>query len=466
MQKLSFAVICVLIFRVLCSDAPLRAQSTQRADQQWHFRYDLFQMLLEQRGMSTMQPLASALDTPASTTVVLVGELGRVRKEDWSRLSVFVRLGGNALIASDRSIKMPGIGEILEGPVTATREEDRYLEFRDCIRIRNMADDHVVTRGLKEIISNRTGWFSPLDGRTSPTLFQWRAIASLPDRCSPSASNSRPLIIVNEPQTDREGFIVVMSDPSILSNGMMWHAENSTIAIRLSVQLSRGKKTKLSFLFGGQLQAPNPSNQGEKTNGMQKNPPMQNPPMEMPPLPLPQELPETDLSTKLKVANLVLKRVEDSNIFNEALKNQPRNLNLRRYQQILLVSVASAAALVSLFFLFRRVSTGRIPIDSLPHATAFELDASAIADGNRYRPAAFILAREFLTEWTGVYDEETWQRRVKESETDSKHPFKPADLKKLRYVLSIAMPNHVSTLTEREFLSLGKAVQELRKKTS
>ncbi len=256
--------------------------------------------------------------------------------------------------------------------------------------------------------------------------------------------------------------MVIMADSSILTNGMLWHGDNAIFAIRISELLSRGKKTRMSFVADGRVLPSYKSRIDPTTPNMDSNKANEQS------LPSLQELPNTDLETKLQIANHVLKSVADSNILNEAMANQPRPVNARGYTLAVLALAAVACVLLVLAYLIRHVPalSGRQPI--IPHLSAFQMDSSLKQRHAQYGPAAFILAREFCKECSGNFGETLnlgkteWRNKATRFHHSGAIPNDKAFREKLEYVRSFEISNLVPRVSEKEFLKLGKTIHELR----
>ena len=248
----------------------------------------------------------------------------------------------------------------------------------------------------------------------------------------------------------------LVADTSLLTNGMIWHGDNATFAIRVAEALGRGERTQLTFLADGRVLAsyrdrmlPPPSTANQNPMNSQSTPQLQN-------------LPETDLTTKLLVANQVLKSVADSNILNEAMANQPRPVNARAYTLAILGLATAALTLLLLAYLIRRVPAlfGRQPV--IPHVSAFEIDSGSKQLSSQFGPAAFILAREFCKECSGSSGGRGWKNKATDFQQSGAIPNDKAFREKLEYVRSFEISNLVPKVSEKEFLKLGKTIHELR----
>ena len=328
--------LATLLALVFCTCLQAK-QATPSNEARWHSGCELFQMLIEERGVSNLQSLNASLNSPLTSVVVLTDELRSYPREFWPRLVKFVEKGGSVLIASDQSCLMSGIGEIKQGPVVSRQSEDIYLEHKDCLRIQQLNTEHPLMVGVKQIISNRTGWLVLPSEPSALNPLRWQTIASIPHSSSPVTSRDGPLIVMSDSSTKFAGVMVIVADTSILTNGMLWHGDNAAFAIRLSETLCRGSKTHMTFMSGGQTLS---------TYKDRIEPPK--PSLDSKDLPSPgtAELPSTDLDTALQVVNQVLKSVEDSNILNEAMANQPRPVNPRGYALAVLVMLTVAGVLI------------------------------------------------------------------------------------------------------------------------
>ena len=440
----------------LVSTAALPQGIDSAKDAKWHVGCELFQMLLEERGLTQMQSLESSLMKPKMSVIVLAGDLRTLRVDAWTLIQRFVVSGGNVLIATDQGILMGGIGQFKPGPVVSLDEADQYLDFKDCIRIQDIDQSHPMMRGVDQIVSNRTGWLELQSQSTTSKLFRWKTIASLPENCKPLASSGQPVIAIGSADVEKSGVIALVADTSILSNGMVWHGDNATFAIRVSELLAEGKRSSLSFILDGRvmgnykerLQPSEPRTSSD--DRVDRN------------IPSMQQIPETDLETKLRMANHVLKSVADSNILNEALANQPRPMNARLYTFVVLAILASLAALWCLIYLLRRVPSflARQPV--VPHVSAFQMDARVMNRSSQFGPAAFILAREFCKECSGSSGHRDWKNKATGFQFSKAIPNDTAFREKLEYVRSFEISNLVPRVSEKEFLKLGRTIQELR----
>ena len=161
-----------ILFMLCCATAMSQELPATVEDPQWHFGFELFQMLLEERGLAAESTLDAALAAPQESVIVIVGNLGRISQSTWYRLRRFAEQDGRVLLASDGP---QDVGGFQAGPVTASAAADLYQGFPDCLRIRQISASHSIGTGITEIITNRAGWLSrPQDGPMTWRRRTWR----------------------------------------------------------------------------------------------------------------------------------------------------------------------------------------------------------------------------------------------------------------------------------------------------
>lgn len=384
----SLVVMCVLTLAlttsVLSQESPPVANDVAR-DADWHFRHELFQMLLEERGLSVESSLESALASPQESVVVLFGRQARSQVGDVRKLLPFVDQGGTVLVATDRSAMMGVIASFVAGPVTSDDEATQYQSLPDCLRVTDLDRDHPLMQDVGEVIINRSGWLSLIPSSS----MNWQVVASVPQSCSPRRSRGQPLIAVS--QRKGKGTMIIASDPSLFTNSMLWHGDNAILAIRMSEMLCRDNKRRLAFLIDGQPLASYRSSPllQQSTTASPPNPP--SPRNRRPP-------PKPTWESTLRLANSVIQNVEESNILNEAVINHPRYPNRRLYPLVIFFSLLAVTAL----WLLSKLSDTSAARPPLPKPrmmkTASDIEGDDTEDSLRYGVAAQILAREFCRE--------------------------------------------------------------------
>ena len=430
----------------------------QPASAAWQFRYELFQMLLEERGLVVESSLDAALAAPEESVVVMLGKLNRIQVADPGKLLPFVARGGTVLVACDRAGSMGVTANFVSGLITSEDEATRYQNLPDCLRVSDLDRDHPLIHGVNEIVLNRTGWLSFLPGG----VMQWQTVASVPQNCSPRRSRGQPLMAVGQYDTQRmpdTGTMIVAADPSLFTNSMLWHGDNSVLAIRMSELLCPAGKKRLAFLVEGQ---PQPTYRSSPL--LQESPslsPQQQPPPPMPPYP--QTPPKPTWEQLLRMANAVIQHVEESNILNEAVINHPRYPNARLYPLVILMGLAVITA-VGLLIKLAHTAAAQPPAP-VPRAmqSAHAMEADERQESARYGSAAQMLARDFCFELTGSRVVADWpQVLAVPSLLSSIELTKKPHRHDLVTVVELAVSRSAPHISPRRLQHLGGIMRRLR----
>ena len=214
---------------------------------EWHFRHELFQMLLEERGLKVEGSLDAAVASPQDSVIVVIGKLGRANAAYAEKLSTFAERSGSVLLALDSTASIGGIASFTSTSITSEDLATQYQGHSDCLRVANLERSHPLMKGLNEIIVNRSGWLvlHPSQGMS------WEVLATVPETCSPRRCRGQPLIAASLSGLPDAGTMIVAADPSLLTNSMLWHGDNALFAIRVSELLCRGEKRRLAFIVDG-----------------------------------------------------------------------------------------------------------------------------------------------------------------------------------------------------------------------
>lgn len=445
---LCYAVGWLCAITLPCSRTCAQSADMPATDEEWHFRLDLFQLLLEEQGLTEQLDLDFALAQPRGSVIVVTGAVEK-NMLPWNRLLRFIEDGGTLLLASDKDVSLPGIGRFYTGPVIGTDPSTRYRSFSDCVRVSEITNAEGMFKSVGTIVTNRSTWFLP----ETRGAFQWQTVAQFPRECLPEASRGKPLLALGRPVSGGRGLIVVSADASLLTNGMLWHGDNAVLAIRLASLLSRGDKRQLVFIADGQIL-------GNARDRLPPPPSSSNP--NRPPQAKP---PEPQLSQMLKLVNAVVKEVVDSNVINETLKQQPRNVRAWRYFQLLLV------VLTALFFawaLIKLLTSGTLRPILLRRRrmrSAYELQATVGGDqAGDYRQSAGYLAREFCRQLTGSPSSADWQKYAA-SLSASTSALPGADQRELIRIVDMASRGCRVRMSSADLQQLGKTLAVLRIKT-
>ena len=423
-------------------------------DPHWHFGYEMFQMLLEEQELIPERSWNEALSSPAESVVVVCGDLNQIHPREWLRVRRFVAQGGALLMASERSFEFPGVCNFIHGTAVSGDSRDRYLSFADCLRIRRLNTDDELTKGVREIVVNRTGWLSePTDDS-----LDWRVIASMPAMTLPRASRNQALILAGRDTSASTGLMILVADESLLTNGMLWHGDNAIFAIQLSQVLCKAGRRNLLFVHNG---SPLP--------GYRESPNMQRQESRLPqPLPrldveLPDvELPEPDMQAKLRIANAVLEEVQQSNLVNEVLRDRPRRIRPLAYLRTVLLILLVFATLFAIWRLMqKRVNLPPLPQRKIMQSVFGVMSSRRIANAE-FGSAIAVLARDLCIELTGSHLETDWIRCLSERSVSMIKSLSNAQRRDLSEILGIALRGTTIHLPRHRFEALGLAIQQLR----
>lgn len=434
----SFGLTCALFLAT--NSLALFAQSTSVPTSSaaantlsWHFRYDLFQMLFEQNGLRPIQDFDAAFKAPDKTVVVLLGDL---RNQQRLPLEKFLADGGALLLASDMPFGFAQ-GTIRRGPVEGLLPEDIYQGHNDCLRIKDINATHELSSGVKQLITNRSGWITE---QAKLRANDWRVMARLPSTTFHRENRSKPLVcsLVSKQ-------LIVVADHSLFTNGMMWHGDNALFAINVSRSLCRSGRNQVLFAVDGQ--AANSFLMGPLAN-------------ELPlPTPPPDIEPDLDLEQMLQVANQMVTAVEDSDAINKLLANRPRSLPEPYYQRALLFALAGMLIALSLVKLGGKASkptraavAAHYHVPNRPSSNRRSGATRVVSPVDRGE-AAQKLAQHFCREATSSDVAEVWIRELK-SASQSSTP--------LALVLSLALQSKPPHFSEAMLLDFAQQVAELK----
>lgn len=424
------------VFIAASQTTTLRAQTNAppKNDTAWQLQYDLFQMLLEEKGLKVLDEYETALRRPSDSVIVLMGSIPRQLSNDaWDRLYEFVREGGAALITSDTQFTSPSFGTFIAGPVRNRNPMYQYQGFEDCVLAGTTEEGQQLMPGVTTLVTNRSGWFA----QENVNEIFWDPLVVLPDDCEPFRAQGQPLLVRGT--IDQRGVVIVSADASLFSNGMMWHGDNAVASIRIAEMLCEGGRKNLAFLKDSQFL----SSYRDRITA------------KIPDVPAP-ELPEPTMDKFLRLSNAVLKEVAESNVMNEALREQPRHWSPNTYF-LLLLNLAVATFLILLARMLWR--NGTLPnrfLGRQPMKTAYQMRCETGGRRGDYRNAAGYLAREFCWEITGSRRSADWQAALQGFTQVSKQT-----RRKLTSIIDIASRGRQVRMNRDEFEQLGSTILEL-----
>ena len=449
--------VTVCLFWIAAYAPPINGQTHQpdASADAWHFQFDLFQLLLEEQGLSQMVELDDAFATPQVAVIVIVGPSPEVAASLSGQMLSFVRAGGTLLLASDSQLTARGIGSFMTGPVTAKYAKDRYRTFPDCVRVTDINNLGLRFNGVLNLITNRSTWFLP-----ATRGLEWETIARFPRDCLPATNQQKRLLALGRPaqigpasdaMTGNTGMMLVSADASLFTNGMLWYGDNAVMAIRTSSLLCTPGKSRLAFIADGQLMR-------SARQRLQPQPSEQAQDLQIPPVP-----PKPDLAQLLKLVNAVAKEVGDSNVLNETLQQRPRNVQPNRYFQALLVLIIAGLLLWAVWKLLVSGSLRPILLRHRTMRSAYELRAVGGDEVGDYRQSAGYLARELCWELTGSRSSADWQKAAAQL-LSAKRAGTDDDPSELIRIIDIASRGRHERMSAVHFQQLGQTIAALRAK--
>ncbi len=454
-----------LLVSLLCAVISTSVAFAQKVDgetagappnSEWHFRHELFQMLLEERGLKVADSLDAALASPRDSVIVLIGRMGRMNAIQAEYLSTFAERGGTVLLALDSTASIGGIASFTSTSITSEDSATQYQGHSDCLRVADLEPSHPLTKGLSELIVNRSGWLAL---RPSQWM-SWEVLATVPETCSPRRCRGHPMIAASLSDVPDAGTMIVAADPSLFTNSMLWHGDNALFAIRVSELLCRGEKRRLVFLVDGQplpSYRASPLLQKTTTPQPQKSVPLSFPIQNAPP-------PKPTMESALRLANSVIQNVEESNILNEALINQPRPLNRRLYTWIVLVGLV---AIMAAWLTLKMEHTAAVNPPS-PSARTMKT-AMALLNGNddqgrQYGEAAQLLAREFCQELSAgdSPSSDSWHCLDNPAIQPSLERMSASQRRELTSLIELAASSEAPHISSRRLQQIGLVIHSLR----
>lgn len=418
------------------------AQDT--TDDDWLFRFELFQGLLEQSGLTPVSSIHRIFANPKQSVVILTGQISSSFPP--RQMEAFCAQGGHLLIACDTGFSAGRIAEFQRGPVIVRSNQNRYQGYEDCIVVSDFPTEHPITSGIQQLVLNRTGWLE----KPKWYLPEWRQLANLPANVSPHSSQSQPVILQVETTKQMQGRLLVAADHSVFTNGMLWHGDNALFAIQVAEWLAEGKRDQLLFISDGQALA-----------GFLDSPAFQSVEPEItPPVNL-----ATWLNSMMGAPNESIHAIQQANLINQVLAQQPRGMKPNIYRRWLLFAFATA---VVIFTVWRFTSTNYNYFKAMPDRTmksALELDHAELSKQEGLSRAASMLARNLCRELTGSTDSRVWvQQLSKQSLNKRITSLDQNERKRLSTIVDLATNNRTVPVSKKKLEELGKLIQDFRRR--
>lgn len=451
----SLVLLIVSILFAGATDAFAQSQPSRSSlatgDIEWHFRYELFQMLLEERGLAVEQALELALITPQESVVVLVGTLNP-QQVDAEKLISFVSQGGHVLLAADRTGRLGTTANFIAGPIISSDSSTQYQELVDCLRVTDVDASHAVMQGVHELILNRSGWLS----LPPASLMNWQVVATVPQTCHPKRSRGQPLMAVSQISRPGAGSMMIAADPTLFTNSMLWHGDNAVFAIRVSEELCRPEKKRLVFVVDGR---PLPSYRQSPMlqESVQEEP---SPPIPPSPPPVPAAQPDLNWEQRLQVLNSVVQHVEESNLHNEVLINNPRRPHQQLYPRVILLMLAVATSIWLLSVL--RNTTGDRAGQPAPVVmkTANQMVADKASSARDCGSIARTLTQELCRELTGSSVPQDWQQSL--SDPTMLPNLNESQRRMLKEIVEVAVDRDMPHLSASRLRQIGSLIRQIR----
>lgn len=441
--RISFFCVFVCVALSILGGRKVSAQIVDTRNENWVYQFDIFQAFLQRDGLVPIPSILPALESPQDSTIVLIGDVRRETVEAWNKLKVFVDLGGRVLIAPDNSHSSIYFGETQSGPAKARAEETKFSGFDDCVRVTRFRNTHPLVSNLKELVTNRTGAIRRI-GITG----DWMHLAFLPDDCYPSDYAGKSILGIGESESG--GAVIVLTDPSILSNGMFSFADNGELVNRMATLLAAGSRSKLFMAVDGQpvrlikgIAGPRGLPSGPGSEGDEAS------------------RPDPQLQTLLEVANSALQELADPQQMNSLLKDHPRNINKKQYVFWVIATVTLILLIwVSIKLLSR--STRWIKYRrSMSTVTAEAMLRNGYPGDVKNRIALETLAREFSRQWTGVSTVSGWRQWLDDLRHMDRDNLPNQDRVVLESLLAIAVFGGKTPMPDPELSKLSRQMCEL-----
>ncbi len=420
----------------------------QAGQPEWQFGFQLFHLLLEQKGLYSVPDFREAMDQrPRQTAVVLMGDLNRVPTDLRARLQKFLDSGGVVLVASDQGSFFKSLFLISDGTFEVQEDESAYQGFPDCPIVKQFRPGTPVLDGVNSLVANRTGRISRMDDRFG----NWSILARLPDLVDHRSRrrSQDPLIAEWKSRERGGGRLLLMADHSILINGMLWHGDNAKLAVNLADWLSTGDRKEVAFIVDGEPSKAMLALPPELSNDL--------PPLEDLPTPTLKDLLNLPPEVLLKFANRFAAGMEDADVMNELLANQPADLPTPQYRQALYVA---AGILAAIYILRLMGKVGSRPTTRPPRSVGQSKNfgqSQALSSGELHT-ASRELAQGALRQLTGSSDPQDWAIPVHDVEIEAgaiRQMFVRENLKRLKKLATNS--NRVDT-TPRDLKRLAKLI--------
>ena len=464
---------------LLCADptatiaqdsGPASAAQNAAPANDWRTGYRGFRMLLEEQGLQADDDIEQVFRLPRQSVILVLGQLNQFPARDWLRLRRFVAQGGAVLVAGEESFRLPGVTSFNSGPAESVDPRELYLQHPDVLVL--PCSPTSLTSEVSSIVVNRTGWMAPAEDQS----LQWTVVAALSKATIPSEAVGQPVLMVGEESQNSRtatGVMVLSADGSLFTDGMLWHGENSILAINTAALLSRGQRSRFAVLEYGGIPQPaiNPPPQMSPPP-RPFNPPPFNPP---PPNRLPRSRsqsqrsqapppppPPRDLDTTLQTLNALLDKVQKTNLLNETLRDRPRSMPPGAWLRTVLMMIGTFAAIWLLLTLLKNRRNPLPEWKSRAMQSLFSVTSGRQIANSEFGPAAETLCREFCLQVTGSDYELDWLKlRSDTHKAPLVENLGRTQRTALNSIVSIATNGAPLQLSRKRFEQLGASIRQL-----
>lgn len=420
----------------------------QAGQAEWQFGFQLFHLLLEQKGMYSVPDFQESMDRrPRQTAVVLMGNLNRVPTDLRSRMEKFLTSGGVVLVASDEDAYFKSLFLISDGPFEVEQEESAYQGFRDCPIVKDLHPDTEVLSGIKSLVGNRTASISRMDSR----LGTWSILAQLPNSVDHRMKRrpQMPLMAELKSRSRGGGRLLLIADHSVLINGMLWHGDNAKLAVNLADWLSTGERQEVVFIVDG-----------EPLKAMLTLPPELSddlPPLKDLPTPTLKDLAKLPPDVLLDFANRFAAGMEDADVMNELLANQPADLPTPLYRQALYIA---AGILAAIYILRLMGKIGARPTTRPPRSVDQSAAISQLRrlSSGELNSASRELAQSALRQLTGSSDPQDWSIPIHDVEIETSFLRRQVVRGNLKQLKKLATNSNRAETSPKDLKRLAKLI--------
>lgn len=252
---------------------------------------------------------------------------------------------------------------------------------------------------------------------------------------------------------------MIAADPTLFTNSMLWHGDNAVFAIRISEELCRREKKRLAFVVDGR---PLPSYRQSpilQESGQQEP----SPPAPQSPPPVPAAQPNPTWEQRLQVLNSVIQHIEESNIHNEALINNPRHPHQQRYPRVILLILAIGTSIWLLSVLRKRAGGQPGEPATLVMKSAKRMGSDTAGPTRDYASIVRILTRELCRELTGSSVPQDWQRSLSEpTMLPTLTEFTTTQRRLLEEIVKLAVDPDMAHTSASRLRQIGSMIRQIR----